>query len=97
METRKPLPKVLPGWVCEQFVGQGTKLSGPYWYRLWRDGGRLHKAYVGPEDLEETRAACGRWQELQRGIRRERRQVRESVIELRRMKRILRGIVGSWE
>jgi hypothetical protein len=30
-------------------------LHGPYWYHFTRDGGRLRKRYVRPEDLEALR------------------------------------------
>jgi hypothetical protein len=33
-------------------------MHGPYYYRFWRDGGRLRKAYVRPHELEEVRAQC---------------------------------------
>src|SRR3954452_8870646 len=67
-ETTKTLPKVdpLPGVVCPQFVRCGTPgckcatgdLHGPYWYRFWREGGRLRKAYIRLVHVEEVRAAC---------------------------------------
>ncbi len=70
MQTKspKPLPKVepLPGAVCPQFVRCGTPgckcatgdLHGPYYYRFWREDGRLRKAYVKQTDLAAVRAAC---------------------------------------
>jgi hypothetical protein len=60
------LPKTLPGVVRPQMVRcgkQGCKcargaLHGPYFYRFWREAGRLRKQYVPPDDLPEVRAAC---------------------------------------
>jgi hypothetical protein len=33
-------------------------LHGPYFYRFWREGGRLRKKYVKRGELEEVRARC---------------------------------------
>src|SRR5271165_420942 len=38
------LPNMLPGYVCRQFVKRGSKACGPYWYRFWREAGKLRKA-----------------------------------------------------
>ncbi len=63
MET---LPKTLPGVVRPQWVrcgrescrcGRGSP-HGPYFYRFWREGGRLRKQYVRRSDVEEVRARC---------------------------------------
>lgn len=69
------VPKVLPGKVHVQWVRCGRagcrcaqgQLHGPYYYRFWREGGRLRKEYVKRADLEGVIAACQRRQsELQR-------------------------------
>lgn len=60
------LPKILPGAVCAQLVRCGRpscrcaqgQLHGPYYHRFWREGGKLRKAYVRPEDLENVQAQC---------------------------------------
>ena len=65
-ESAKTLPKTLSGVVCAQRVRCGRRqcrcargqLHGPYHYRFWRQGGRLRKEYVRPDDLERVRAAC---------------------------------------
>lgn len=36
-------------------------LHGPYYYRFWRESGRLRKAYVPRRQVEEVRAACARY------------------------------------
>ena len=56
----------LPGAVCPQFVRCGTPgckcatgdLHGPYYYRFWREDGRLRKVYVKRADVAAVRAAC---------------------------------------
>jgi hypothetical protein len=80
MRTKKcdPLPKTLPGVVLAQWVRCGRagcrcargSLHGPYYYRFWREGGRLRKVYVRTAELEEVRARC----EARRRARRELRQ-----------------------
>jgi hypothetical protein len=34
-------------------------------YRFWREGGRLRKAYVRKADVESVRASCDRWRECE--------------------------------
>jgi hypothetical protein len=92
-ESPDPLPKILPGVVRPQWVRCGRpgcrcargQLHGPYFCRLWREGGRLRKAYVRPADLAAVRASC----EARRRLRRELgagwaawRQLRELVREV---------------
>ena len=65
-QPAKTLPKTLPGAVCAQYVRCGKAscrctsgtVHGPYYYRFWREDGRLRKAYVKPADLPAVRAAC---------------------------------------
>ncbi len=60
------IPEMLPGIICLQWVrcGKSTckcargQLHGAYYYRMWREDGRLHKRYVRAADLKQTRAAC---------------------------------------
>jgi hypothetical protein len=60
------LPKTLPGVVCQQWVRCGRpgcrcargSPHGPYFYRFWRDGGRLRKQYVRRSDVGRVRAQC---------------------------------------
>jgi hypothetical protein len=69
------LPKTLPGVVCQQWVRCGRpacrcargSLHGPYFYRFWREGGRLRKAYVRRPDVEQVRLWC----RARRGARQE--------------------------
>lgn len=50
----------LPGAVCRQFRTRGEKTFGPYYFRFWREGGRLRKQYVKPHAVAEVQDACGR-------------------------------------
>ena len=60
MKSENPLPKNMPvrGTVCAQYFEHKGRRYGPYWYRFWREGGKLHKRYVRPEELEFVRAQC---------------------------------------
>jgi hypothetical protein len=46
------------------------ELHGPYWYRFYREGSKVRKAYVRPADLEAVRAACDARREQERVARR---------------------------
>ena len=48
----------LPGSVCAQYRRRGDKLYGPYWFRFWREDGKLRKVYVRKDELEAIRALC---------------------------------------
>ena len=89
-EFGKALPNMLPGWVCEQYVRRGKKLCGPYWYRFWREGGRLRKAYVKPHEIEAVRARCSVWQEGQTRMRAFRQREREARALYAKIRRLLR-------
>ena len=51
---------------CRCRSGEDDDLHGPYFYRYWRQGGRLRKAYVPRDRVEATRAACRQRQERER-------------------------------
>ena len=92
-ETGQTLPKMLPGAVCVQWVRCGKpncrcargELHGPYYYRFWRENGKLHKTYVKREDLAEVQEAC-------EARRRERRELRAAMQEFRDLLSIIRRI-----
>ena len=77
MKKAETLPKMLPGVVCAQMVRCGKpnckcargELHGPYYFRFWRDGGRLRKQYVRAADLAATQAACEGRRNEQRAVR----------------------------
>jgi hypothetical protein len=97
METNsaKSLPKMLPGVVCEQWNRRGRKncrcvkglLHGPYYYRFWREFGRLRKAYVPRDAVADMRARCMARQE-------EVRSLASARVELGRMLSLLREVEG---
>ena len=53
---RKPCRSL--GSLQPQFVKLRGKVYGPYWYRFYREGGKLRKVYVPAADLERVRAEC---------------------------------------
>jgi hypothetical protein len=76
-ETAEPLPKTLPGAVCAQWVRCGRprcrcargQLHGPYFFRFWREDGRLRKQYVKRSELKEVRARCEARRQFRRELR----------------------------
>ena len=71
----------LPGAVLPQYVRCGKPncrcssrrredLHGPYFYRFHRESGRLRKAYVPKDRVDQVRAACARYREEQQARRR---------------------------
>jgi hypothetical protein len=93
-KSRKALPKELKGWVCHQTVRHGNRTYGPYWYRFWREDGRLRKAYVKPCDLDEVRRACKEWQEHQELMRYERSLSRQSRSFFTDLEKSLKALYG---
>ena len=93
IERSKTLPKTLPGAVCAQWVRCGRpnckcargELHGPYYYRFWREGGRLHKKYIKREDLDAVKKACER-------RRHERRELARAMQEYRRIVTMIRRV-----
>ena len=85
----------LEGAVCAQYrrcgkaachCASGEK-HGPYFYRCWRAGGKLHQEYVKPADVEAVRAACAQRQANEKGLR---RAVQQSNAQWRRLRAALR-------
>ncbi len=62
------LPKILPGVIRPQMVRCGKPgckceqgaLHGPYFYRFWREAGRLRKQYVARDEVLLVQEACER-------------------------------------
>jgi hypothetical protein len=60
------LPNTLAGSVCAQSVKCGRpncrcargQLHGPYYYRFFRERGKLRKRYVRKAEVEEVRTRC---------------------------------------
>jgi len=87
-----PLPKAtLVGVVLSQMVRCGSSnckcarglLHGPYYYRFWRQAGKLCKQYVRPADVERVRLECETRRQLDR-------EERKSWFEWRQMSDIVR-------
>lgn len=99
-----PKPEPLPGAVCAQWVRCGRpgckcargELHGPYYYRFWRERGRLRKAYVRPAEVEAVRAACEARRAKRRESRQARAQVRAAFALLRAMDRGDYDAVAYW-
>ncbi len=87
-------PAVLKGEVCGQFIrcnkpGCRCRIGqphGPYFYRVWREGARVRKIYIRPEELADVRAAC----EMYRTYRSQLRDLRQ------RRELLTRDIQGHW-
>jgi len=92
----------LKGEVCTQYIRcnksgcrcQTGSPHGPYYYRVWREGVRVHKAYVKSEDVAAVREACQAYKALDlrlRDLRRQREQVMRDIRgEWRKAQRLLR-------
>jgi Family of unknown function (DUF6788) len=89
------LPKTLPGVVCEQWKRCGRKncrcaggaMHGPYFYRFWRQAGRLRKAYVPRDAVADVRCQCKARQEEKRILSAARKEWREMMHFLREAER----------
>ena len=76
-ESAKTLPRTFPGSVCEQWKRCGTtgcrcakgNLHGPYFYRFWRQGGRLRKEYVPKALFDQVAVACEARREFQQELK----------------------------
>lgn len=90
--SRHPLPKTLLGVVLPQRVrcgkprcrcasGNLEDLHGPYYYRFWRQDGKLRKQYLRKADAELVRAACMQRQIEERRRREERDRANELIQE----------------
>jgi hypothetical protein len=63
-KSAEALPNTLRGAVVAQYRKRGDRTYGPYWFRVWREKGKVRKVYVKPEELEAVRRACERRREL---------------------------------
>jgi hypothetical protein len=65
-KSSEKLPKTLPAAICTQYVRCGKpgckcargELHGPYFYRFWREGGKLKKVYIKKADVARVRDLC---------------------------------------
>lgn len=64
--TGETLPKILPGTVHAQWVRCGKtscrcqrgETHGPYYYRFWREAGKLRKQYIKRQDVQSIHTLC---------------------------------------
>jgi len=80
----------LPGTVHAQYRRQGSKTYGPYWFRFWRENGRLRKEYLKAGTVEEARSLCKARQERQRARISHLCHLRDSARETRQIIREMR-------
>lgn len=71
-KSRKTLPNSseLKGALCVQWRRSGNAIR-PYYYRFWRENGRLRKQYVRLADAEKVRAECQANRQMKRAWRAE--------------------------
>src|SRR5262245_64530123 len=100
-QNTKPLPKALPGYVCQQWKRCGKRncrcskgqLHGPYFYRFGWKNGRQFKEYVRLADVPEVRQACRIYREQRAEERRECQRVRELLASLRKYEFQVRALI----
>jgi hypothetical protein len=96
------LPKTLPGVVCQQMVRCGKLgckcqrgiLHGPYFYRFWREGGRLRKQYVPRPQLQLVRQLCLRRQLEQRERRSDGQKASEFTDSIKEVEKLIHDFDG---
>ena len=59
----QPPPAPLKGWISKFKVNHEGKKFGPYHYRCWKTGQKVHKQYIKPKDLDYYLAACQAYRE----------------------------------
>jgi hypothetical protein len=62
-------------------------LHGPYFYRFWREGGRLRKEYVPRPDVERVRAQCQARRQARQELAAWREVWRQMAAEVREVER----------
>lgn len=81
----------LPGTVHAQYRRRGSKVYGPYYFRFWREHGKLRKTYIGRRLLDETKARCNVRQERRRERLAHLRDLRDGSRETRQIIREIRN------
>lgn len=93
-QNEKALPKMEVGTVHVQWVRcnrAGCRCAtgrphGPFYYRIWRDAGRLRKQYVPKERLADVLAACAARVQFARELSDSRKTARRILDDLRQGK-----------
>ena len=91
------LPKTLPGVVCSHMVRCGKlnckcqrgELHGPYYYRFWREDGKLRKQYVPRSQLEAIRLCCSRRRLAQQETRLARQDASQFTERIRQVEKLI--------
>ena len=92
-ECHEVTPKTLPGTVRVQWVRCSRsncccargELHGPYFYRVWRENGKVRKEYVKRTEVDKVRRQCNARKEI-------RRQLQKSWSTLRLMRERIREV-----
>jgi hypothetical protein len=95
-ETAKTLPNTLAGAVCAQYRERNGNRYGPYFFRFWREGGRLRKVYVRRGDAPAAAAACRARRDRDARERRAQREGKELMRELLECTRQVEGGLRAW-
>ena len=98
-KTAKALPKILPlpGSVCPQYRRCGKpncrchrgEMHGAYFYRFWREKGRLKKEYVPRSQVEAVRSTCALYRDAKATARKQRQEGWQAFRELMHLLREL--------
>lgn len=91
LDLEKRYPTSLPGAVCRQYRRRGEKTFGPYYFRFWREDGRLRKEYVKVSELQIISAACQAARTRRKQIAAARRETRRAIGDV---KALCRGALG---
>ena len=97
LDLKSSLHKTLPGVVCPQMVQCGKvgckcqrgELHGPYYYRFWREDGRLRKEYVPRSQLHIVKAQCDRRRRQQQETKAAREQAREISHQIKQVEQLI--------
>ena len=104
-EPRKRTRQIIPlkGEVCEQYVRCGKEnckcasgeLHGPYYYRVYRENGTVHKVYVRRRELAGVRASVREYHRLEALLKEMRRRRVSLTRSIRAACRIASSIMKS--
>ena len=87
--NENPLPNTIPGAVCAQYRHRNGKRYGPYYFRFWRERGRLRKQYVPLDQAELVRGLCLAHRLMHA---REKEEIAQSMGSLRSIRELIREI-----
>jgi len=67
--TTNDRPPTTKGWVTTSYRNYKGKRLGPYHYRRWKVGSKIHRQYIKPADVERVKAECAAYSEQRRSKR----------------------------